>query len=97
MSEQPPTPDSLNTRLLTKAQMLSDRLFERRKELRKQLGEPLKSSKLSPTERKTQYRELIASPEMLFNALAGAAIVGRAGELRLSTSMVDAFTELSGK
>ncbi len=87
--------DSLNTRLLAKAKLLSDRLFERRKELGKSLGEPVKSDKLSQTERKTQYKELIASQEMLFNSLAGAAIVGRDGKLRISTAMVDAFKELS--
>jgi hypothetical protein len=75
--------------------MLSDRLFERRKDLRKELGEPLKSSKLSQAERKAQYKELIASQEMLFNSLAGAAIVGRDGRLRISTAMIEAFRELS--
>ncbi len=88
-------PDSLNTRLLTKAKMLSDRLFERRKELSKSLGEPIKGSKLSSKERKIQYQELIASQEMLFNSIAGAAIVGRDGKLRISTKMIDAFRELS--
>ena len=76
--------------------MLSDRLFERRKELAKSLGEPLKGENLPQKERKTQYKELIASQEMLFNSLAGAAIVGRDGRLRISTAMVDAFRELSG-
>ncbi len=75
--------------------MLSDRLFERRKELSKSLGEPIKGSQLSLTERKTQYQELIASQEMLFNSIAGAAIVGRDGKLRISTKMIDAFRELS--
>jgi hypothetical protein len=89
-------PDSLNSRLMAKATMLSDRLFERRKELRKSLGEPIKGGKLSKPERKTQYKELIASREMLFNSLAGAAIVGRDGRLRISTAMVDAFVELGG-
>ena len=88
--------DSLNTRLLTKAKLLSDRLFERRKELAKSLGEPIKGSQLSATERKTQYKELIASQEMLFNSIAGAALVGRDGNLRLSTAMVKAFIELGG-
>ena len=87
-------PDSLNTRLLAKATMLSDRLFERRKELSKTLGEPVKGEKLSRVERKGQYKELIASQEMLFNALVGAVIVGRDGRLRLSTKMVDSFREL---
>jgi len=90
-----PQPDSLNTRLQAKAKMLSDRLFERRRELHKTMGEPLKSGQLSATERKTQYKELIASREMLISALAGAAIVGRDGRLRISTAMVDAFAELS--
>ena len=90
-------PDSLNTRLQTKAKLLSDRLFERRRELGKALGEPLKGSQLSSTERKQQYTDLISSQGMLFNALAGAAIVGRDGRLRLSTKMVDAFVELRGK
>ncbi len=93
MPEQPP--DSLNTRLQAKAKLLSDRLFERRKELGKSLGEPLKSSTLDAKERKAQYKELIASQEMLFNSIAGAAIVGRDGKLRISSKMVDAFVELS--
>ena len=88
--------DSLDSRLQAKATMLSDRLFERRKELRKSLGGPIKGEKLSKAERKTQYKELIASQEMLFNSLAGAAIVGRDGKLRISTKMIDAFKELSG-
>jgi hypothetical protein len=90
-------PDSLNTRLQTKAKLLSDRLFERRKELGKTLGEPLKGNQLSPTERKQQYLDMISSKELLFNSLAGAAIVGRDGRLRISTAMVDAFVELGGK
>ena len=88
-------PDTLNARLMAKATMLSDRLFERRKELRKSLGEPLKSSKIDKPERKSQYKELIASKEMLFNSIAGAAIVGRDGKLRISTDMITAFVELS--
>ncbi len=96
MAEHPPTPDSLNTRLFTKAKMLSDSLMERREALGKSLGEPVKSDKLSQEERKTQYKELIASPEMLFNSLAGAAIIGRDGKLRISNKMIDAFKELSG-
>ena len=90
-----PQPDSLSTRLQAKAKMLSDSLFERRRALHKTMGEPLKGSQLSATERKQQYQELIASREMLIKALAGAAIVGRDGRLRISTAMVDAFTELS--
>ena len=90
-------PDSLSSRLLAKATMLSDRLFERRKELRKSLGEPIKGAKLPKSKRQTQYKELIASREMLFNSIAGAAIVGRTGELRISTAMVDAFVELGGE
>ena len=88
-------PDSLDSRLMAKATMLSDRLFERRKELRKSLGQPIKGEKLSQAERKQQYTELIASQEMLFNSIAGAAIVGRDGKLRISTRMIDAFRELS--
>ena len=88
--------DTLSDRQLAKATMLADRLMERRKELGKVAGPPLKSEKLSSTERKTQYKELIASQEMLFNSLAGAAIVGRDGRLRLSTAMVEAFIELGG-
>ena len=89
-------PDSLSARQMVKARVLADRLFDRRENLRKQLGDPLKSAKLSSKERKTQYKELIASREMLFNSLAGAAIVGRDGKLRISTAMVDALVELSG-
>ena len=88
-------PDSLNTRLMAKAQLLSDRLFERRKELAKSLGEPVKGEELSSTNRKQQYKDMLSSPEMLFNALAGAAIVGRDGKLRISTKMVEAFVELA--
>lgn len=88
-------PDSLNTKLQTKAKMLSDSLFARRRSLHKTMGESFSSAELSPTERLKQYKELTASPEMLIKALAGAAIVGRDGRLRISTAMVDAFTELS--
>jgi hypothetical protein len=89
-------PGSLNERHLVKAQMLSDSLFKRRGELLKQAGEPFKSGQLTATERKTQYKEMIASPELLMKALSGAAIVGRDGRLRISNKMVDAFRELSG-
>ena len=92
MPKQEDQPDSLDARLQAKATMLSDRLFERRKELAKSLGAPVKSEEI---DRKTQYKELIASREMLFNSIAGAAIVGRDGKLRISTKMVDAFVELS--
>ena len=85
-------PDSLDSRLIAKATMLSDRLFERRKELAKSLGRPVKSEEI---DRKAQYKELISSRELLFNSIAGAAIVGRDGKLRISTKMVDAFVELS--
>ena len=87
--------DSLDSRLQAKATMLADRLFERREGLRKSLGNPIKSEKLSKDERKAQYKEMIASQEMLFNSLAGAAIVGSDGRLRISNKMVDAFRELS--
>ncbi|KKL14550.1 hypothetical protein LCGC14_2514510, partial [marine sediment metagenome] len=60
------------------------------------LGNPIKSEKLSKDERKAQYKEMIASREILFNSLAGAALVGKDGRLRISTAMVDAFRELSG-
>jgi hypothetical protein len=93
LPEKPP--DSLNARYQAKAQMLSDRLFMRRGELHKTMGESFASTELSPTERLKQYQELIASKEMLVKALAGAAIVGRDGRLRISTKMVDAFAELS--
>ena len=90
-----PQPDSLSTKLQAKAKLLSDRLYERRGELHKKMGEPLKSGELSPTERVQQYKDLISSKEMLIGAIAGAAIVGRDGKLRISTAMVDAFVELS--
>lgn len=90
-----PQPDSLSTKLQVKAEMLSDRLYERRGELHKRMGESLLSTELSPTERLQQYRDLVSSKEMLIKALAGAAIVGRDGRLRISTAMVDAFVELS--
>ena len=89
-------PNDLNTKLQVKAQLLSDSLFGRRAALHKTMGEPLKSDQLSPTERVQQYKDLISSREMLIGAIAGAAIVGRDGRLRLSTKMIDAFVELSG-
>ena len=88
-------PGSLNERHQAKAQMLSDSLFERRRSLHKTMGEPFKSGQLSATERKAQYKEMIASQELLLKAISGAAIVGRDGRLRLSNKMVDAFVELS--
>ena len=90
-----PQPDSLTDRLQVKAQLLSDSLYNRRGELQKKLGDPLKANELPPVERKKQYQELISSNELLIKALAGAAIVGRDGRLRISTAMVDAFVELS--
>ncbi len=88
-------PDSLSARLVVKAQMLADRLMERREALGKQLGPPIKGDKLSKKEQKQQYQDLISSRELLFNSIAGAAIVGRDGRLRISTKMVEAFVELS--
>ena len=84
--------NTLPERIMTKARMLSDQLMVRRKELAKATGDPVRSEEIN---RKTQYKELIASREMLFNSIAGAAIVGRDGKLRISTKMVDAFVELS--
>ena len=92
-----PEPDSLSERQMVKARLLADSLFDRREGLQKQLGPPLKSSKLSSVDRKQQYKDMISSPEMLFNALAGAAIVGRDGQLRISTAMVTAFRDLRDK
>ena len=86
---------SLNERHQTKAKMLSDSLFLRRQSLHKSMGEPFESGQLSATERHAQYKEMIASPELIMNAIAGAAIVGKDGRLRLSKQMVDAFVELS--
>lgn len=88
-------PDSLNARNKLKAQVLSDSLFDRRANLRKAAGEPFESTDLSSTDRLQQYKDMISSKEMLIQALAGAAIVGRDGRLRISTAMVDAFVELS--
>ncbi len=89
-------PDSLSARNQVKAQVLSDSLFERRANLQKAAGEPFGAHELSPTERKQQYTDMISSNQMLMSALAGAAIIGRDGRLRISTKMVDAFVELSG-
>ena len=88
-------PNSLNERNQVKAQMLSDSLFNRRESLHKTMGESFQSTELPATERKQQYTDLISSKSMLIQALAGAAIVGRDGRLRLSKAMVDAFVELS--
>ena len=92
MAEHPLEPNSLDERLQAKARLLSDRLFERRGELAKAAGNPINSEEI---DRKTQYKELIASREMLYNSFAGAAIVGRDGKLRISTKMVDSLVELS--
>ena len=87
--------DSLNERNKTKAKMLSDSLFLRRQALHKSMGEPFESGQLTAPERKAQYKEMIASPELIMNAVAGAAIVGKDGRLRLSKQMVEAMVELS--
>lgn len=89
--------ETLNDRLQKKAKALSDSLFLRRKTLLKPVEEPLKGMQLSPTEKKKQYQELVVSKELLINALAGAAIVGSDGQLRIRTDMVDAMIELKGK
>ena len=90
-------PQTLSERQLVKARMLSDNLMERRRALAQETGNPFGSGpKMDDKERKTQYQELISSPEMLFNAIAGASIVGKDGRLRLSNRMVDAFVELGG-
>ncbi len=86
---------SLNARHRAKAEMLSDSLFRRRAALHKAAGEPFESDQLPAAERKQQYKDLISSKELLIKALAGAAIVGRDGRLRISTKMVGAFKELS--
>lgn len=90
-------PDSLSGRNQVKAKLLSDRLWDRRASLRKAAGEPFSAEQLSPTERKQQYIDMISSKDLLFNSLAGAAIVGRDGKLRISTTMVNAFIELGDK
>lgn len=92
-----PVPDSLPARLLVKAELLSDSMFEKRRALRKSAGEALKSAELSPEDRKQQYIDMISSPSLLMNSLAGAAIIGRDGRLRISTQMVEAFKGLSSK
>ena len=60
------------------------------------MGESFGSMELSPAERKAQYKEMISSRQLLIKALAGAAIIGRDGRLRISNKMVDAFKELHG-
>ena len=90
-------PTTLNAKLMHKARSLADVLIERRANLSETVGEPFKSSELSPTERKKQYRELISSRELLMGALTGAAIIGRDGRLRISNKMLDAFIELGDK
>jgi hypothetical protein len=86
---------SLNARHQAKAEMLSDSLFNRRANLSKTAGEAFESIELPAAERKQQYKDLISSKELLIKALAGAAIVGRDGRLRINIKMVDAFRELS--
>ncbi len=88
-------PETLSERHQFKAQMLADHLMEKRRNLIKAAGGPFKGSQLSLTERKAQYKEMISSHELLFNSLAGAAMVGKDGRLRISTAMVEAFKELS--
>jgi hypothetical protein len=58
-------------------------------------AEPFKSGQLTATERQAQYKEMIASRELLLKAISGAAIVGKDGRLRISKKMVDAFVQLS--
>ncbi|KKL57662.1 hypothetical protein LCGC14_2233180 [marine sediment metagenome] len=90
-------PQTLSERQLVKARMLSDNLMERRRALVKETGNPFGSGpKMDDKERRLQYQELISSREMLFNAIAGAALVGKDGRLRLSNKMVDAFVALGG-
>ena len=88
-------PETLSERHQFKAQMLADNLMGKRRGLIKAAGSPFKGSQLSLAERKRQYKEMIASHELLFNSLAGAAMVGKDGRLRISTAMVEAFKELS--
>ncbi len=90
-------PDTLSARLQLKAKTLADRLFERRAALNDHAKESYKSTKLSPEEKKQQYKDMISSNTLLMSALAGAAIIGKDGRLRISNKMVSAFKNLADK
>lgn len=88
---------ALSTKLQKKAHLLAQRLLQRRKELKKLVGEsPYGGDALSLKERRAQYQELRGSRELLLDALADGCTIGRNGELRINKKLLEAFMEFGG-
>ena len=88
-------PVDLSARLEKKAEMLAGGLYERRKEMNRLLGEKTYQGEEVPVEeRRAQYRDLKASPDLLFQTIVDNTMIGADGQLRVSKKLLDAFEEL---
>ena len=88
-------PVDLAKRLETKSEMLAQRLFERRKEMHRLIGEKTyQGSEVSIDDRREEYTTLKSSPDLLFQTIVDNAMIGASGELRINRKLLDAFEEL---
>ena len=90
-------PVDLAKRVETKVEMLAQRLFERRKEMHRLIGEKTyQGNEVSIAERREEFNTLKSSPDLLFQTLVDNAMIGASGELRINKKLLDAFEELAG-
>ena len=88
-------PVDLAARLEKKAEMLARRLFEKRKEMHRIIGEKTYQGQEVPDEaRREEYNTLRASPDLLFQTIVDNVMIGADGELRINRKLLDAFEEL---
>ena len=88
-------PVALAARLEKKAEMLAQRLFEKRKEMHRLIGEKTyQGSEVSLDERREEFSTLKASPDLLFQTIVDNVMIGADGELRINRKLLDAFEEL---
>ena len=90
-------PIDLAERLEEKTELLAQRLFDKRKEMHRLIGEKTYQGKeVSIEERRDEFSTLKASPDLLFQTLVDNAMIGANGELRINKKLLDAFEELAG-
>ena len=88
-------PVDLAQRMETKVEMLAQRLYEKRKEMHRLIGEKTyKGKEVSVEARREEFSTLKSSPDLLFQTIVDNTMIGANGELRVNRKLLDAFEEL---
>ena len=89
-------PVDLAKRMETKVEMLAQRLYEKRREMHRLIGEKTYTGKeVSIKARREEFSTLKSSPDLLFQTIVDNVMIGANGELRINKKLLDAFEELA--